>query len=234
MLRRVGANHQGESGKPVELVTLDHGAVAVDQGDAALVLPQRQGLAFLDLQINGVGQTARDHHRFDPTQGLHPLTRLVHVNRQNRHAAGDIQRGDQIVAGGNLAAAHQHLAHLEPGIGRRIQHAGLGARHLPAPPARLNRRPNRGAAATGECHGRDRDRNAPPLKSAHRPPALIFCAFALGAEGDQSHWALSTSQSTNCGNAMPLWAACSGTSDRRVMPGWVLTSSITSSSASSS
>ena len=83
------ADHQRQRGKALRHVRLEHGAVGGDQRDAAVLLPEREGLALLDVDVQAAGIKLEHGRVGDPRIGHQPRARLRGVEKQQRGAAGD-------------------------------------------------------------------------------------------------------------------------------------------------
>ena len=81
------ADHQRQPHqRAASTIGLEHGAVVGDDGDAAVLLPEREGLALGDgdLQLAGI---ELEHGRVgDPGIGLEPLARRLDIEEQQRGA----------------------------------------------------------------------------------------------------------------------------------------------------
>ena len=168
------------------------------------------------------GQAAVDRRARDPGQRLDPAARGVGVEIEDRAVAPHRQRGEDFRRLGLGPAGDEDVFDAQPQFGRlrdrrRLQPVSRvgdqpGAPH---PDRAEDRRPAGGQDERrlyGVAQTPRRQRSAPRLRGP-------------GTESHQpSHCAFSTIQAQISGNGMPTWRACSGTSDKAVMPGWVLIS----------
>ena len=77
---------------------LDHGAVVGNHLDLAVTLPQREGVAFGDRDVQPARIKLEHGGVGDPGIGLKPRPRLVGVEEQQRGPPGDAGGGEDVVA----------------------------------------------------------------------------------------------------------------------------------------
>jgi hypothetical protein len=197
-------------GRPaVEALAGDERALAVDQRKLALVLPEREGLAFGEADVDRVGEEPLDRGGAHPRDRLELGLDLRRVDGEERRPALRADRAQHGVARGHLAALDLDVGDREAGAGgdREEAVAERAAGRAPVGPE---------GAAGSDCEA-DREktgeRGAPLPRGAGAAPP-----------GHASHAAFSTIQETRSWNEIPAAFAMSGTSEVGVMPGWVLTS----------
>ena len=96
--RRAHAHHQRQAQQAGIDVGLEHGPVAGDHRDAAVLLPQREGLALLDADLQPIGIELEDRGIRDPGIGLEPVARRVDIEKQQRGGAGHARGAENFLA----------------------------------------------------------------------------------------------------------------------------------------
>ena len=81
---RAGADHQRQLAELRNVLMCDDLAVAIDQHEFAVVLPDGEGPAFLQVHHDGAGQAAFHRRVLDPGQRLDALARLLDGKAEDR------------------------------------------------------------------------------------------------------------------------------------------------------
>ena len=114
------ADHQRQRKELVRRQRLEHGAVGGDQRDAPLVLPERERLAFLDLDAQSARVKLEHGGVRDPRIGQQPRARVAGIEEQQRAVAGDAGEREDFLAADAAFAAERDLADAEAGGARRL------------------------------------------------------------------------------------------------------------------
>ena len=221
---------------------------AVDQVEGAVVLPERHRLGFRQPDIKTIGQAPLDQGAAHPAEGFEPGLQRLGIDAHHRLVEMHAEARQQLVLGRLAAAIQVDLAQAQAEIGgigdEAVMQAAPGERRqfrMPGPEARAADDEQQRGQSADAPHIAGASAAEPDAGAARRGAARACLGFPPGLGRDwtgrgwaagkprfcthASHCACSTIQATRSGNGMPRWAACSGTSDRGVMPGWVLISS---------
>ncbi len=107
------ADHQRQRREALRHVGFQHGAVGGDQRDAAVLLPQREGLALLDLDAQPAGIKLEHRGLRDPRIGQQPDARLPGIEEQQRGASGDAGEAQDVLAADFMLAGERDLGNAE-------------------------------------------------------------------------------------------------------------------------
>src|SRR5216684_405017 len=219
----VGADEHDQVAEAVEAVGRDHHAVAVDQHELALALPEGEGLALDETNVERVGEAPLHRGRAYPRHRLEPPLRLRRIDSEERRAARHGDGAQHGLAAGAPAALYLHIADGEPATGRPGKDALFDGGDAPRDHAGGLQR-----EADGGKGGKRGDGRAEEDGAARPGPRLALARSGrVVAAPQESHAAFSTIQRTSAAKSMPACLAMSGTREVGVMPGWVLTSSST-------
>ena len=158
VLRRVfcaATDYDRQRHEALRHIGFQHGAVGGDHIDAAVLLPEREGPALLDLDAQAVGIKLEHRGLRDPRVAQQPMAGLRGIEEQQRGAAGHAGKAEDVFAadftlagerdlgnaeahtvGGriadvlNLGGDHRAVAafdHAVPGAGEQQQSGGAGA-----------------------------------------------------------------------------------------------------------
>ena len=115
------ADHQRQRGETLRHEGFQHGAVGGDQINAAVLLPEREGLALLDLDAQPVGIKLEHGGVRDPRIGHQADARLSGVEEQQRRAAGDAGKTEDVVAADFMFAGERDFGNAEAdAVGRGV------------------------------------------------------------------------------------------------------------------
>src|SRR5262249_41724872 len=245
-------NDEGQLKETRRDIRFEHGAVVGDDRHAAVLLPQREGLAFLDADLQLAGIELEHRGVRDPRIGLEALARLIDVEKEQRSGAADAGGGEPLLAADVMIAGERDRDDAEAGCTgdavARTFDAGDYARNVIAPDGTIGEARDSDDGGGGDAYA------ARPLAVEERRPALDDACEAgpraprpaLAGGGRPRGCLISEAQApsrgsfqrlsetssiihcTSSSNVMPACAASSGTSDVSVMPGCVLTSRQTS------
>ena len=206
-------------------------AVAVDQHELAVVLPDGERPALLELHHDGAGQAALDGRALHPVEGL-DARRARRPARSRRSDRPCARRGRRAAAARACSARPSITTslHAQPEPrGRRCRAArGSSRRGRTRAARRRSRRPARSRGR--RCPGAGVQQ--PPLpaqQQLHRPgrSGILDGGSARGVGFTRGMRRSPPSRRRVAGNSMPRCAACSGSSEVGVRPGCVLISSST-------
>ena len=102
------ADHQRQAEIAVLDERFEHRAVGGDDADAAVLLPEREGLPLGDRDLQAVGIKLQHRRIGDPRIGHQPRARRVGVEEQQRGAAGDAGGGENFFAADFLLAGQRN------------------------------------------------------------------------------------------------------------------------------
>jgi hypothetical protein len=233
-------------------ILLAHGlAVAVDQAEAAAILPDGEGRALDEAHHQRIRQPPLDDRILHPAQRQQPGAGLGHREAEDRLTDHDAERltqdgfrrvlpaVDDDVADGE-AQARADIAERAAQAARRVVAVGIpegeAGHEDEGDDARRGQDRAQEAARAAQDDGavaRAIDDAAARHHARIRHAGLsLGMSLDLGIGGRRlahaRHCAASTIQAQRAGKSTPQKAACSGNRETGVRPGWVLTSSSTS------
>ncbi len=238
----VSASRPTKSGSVENLLSQrrDHAAVLLDQGKIFAVLPDREGLALLQRDLDRAGIDLAHRDVLDPGQFGKLAAGLVDVERDQRGRAVEVEALENVdlrrlAVAGNLHVLDGKAHRGRRGFGEILRMAAEGHAVKARRAEEQRGRDAAGVARDMDAAGRKADEEADDAAQRARQHAA---GFRLGkpdgthprlSDAQRKHDASSTIQLKNSPKEWPAWTAISGTSEVGVMPGWVLTSSQISS-----
>src|SRR5262249_14771595 len=246
------AHDEGQLDETRRNIRFEHGAVVGDDRHVPVLLPQREGLAFLDADLQLAGIELEHRGVRDPRIGLEALARLIDVEKEQRSGAIDAGRGEYLLAADVMIAGEcdrddaeagctgdavartfdaadyaRNVIALDDAVGeaRDNDDGGGGNAYAAGPLAVEERRP----APDDACEAGPRSRCLGVAGGGRMRSCMVRAAQAPYRRVFHGvSEASSIIHCTSSANVMPACAASSGTSDVSVMPGCVLTSRQTS------
>ncbi|MNS61252.1 hypothetical protein D3C72_942760 [compost metagenome] len=244
---RVASNEQRQGSEFIVTQRRDDAAALFDQRQFRAMLPDAEGLAFFQANLDRLRVDLTDIHVFHPRK-LHELAaRRIDVECNQRGAAIKAEKLEDIDFGGLQIAGDLHVLNGETrSRGRRLRNdiCVAAERHAIKAGHRVegDGRNRAGMGGNVDASGRKADAEAHnTTQRARQHHAVVgicrrcellalFCRRLFA--GHRKHEASSTIQLTRLPKERPAWAAISGTREVGVMPGCVFTSSqITSPSS---
>src|SRR5262249_32000789 len=151
-------------------IRFEHGAVVGDDRYVSVFLPQREGLAFLDTDLQLAGIELEHRGVRNPRIGLEPLARLIDVEKEQRSGAGDAGGGEHLLAADVMIAGERDRDDAEAGCTgnpvARTFDAGDYRRNMIAPDGTIGEARDNDDGGGGNAHA------ARPLAVEERRPAL--------------------------------------------------------------